>query len=122
MAHNEPVVGQESRESRRTLPLAVLNRAVRIVQLGGKPDMNPAGILSRSHSDYVEGDSLIDMLKEDLIAERIAIDSYREIILFLGEKDPTSRRVMEEVLAKEEEHAEDISTLLEDLGHMSKDE
>jgi bacterioferritin len=96
--------------------------AERIVQLGGAPDFNPASLVGRSHSDYTEGDSLIEMLKEDLIAERIAIDSYREIILYLGDKDPTSRRVMEEILAKEEEHAEDLSTLLEDLGHTKKEE
>jgi bacterioferritin len=91
--------------------------AKRIVQLDGKPDLNPEGLLTRSHSDYTEGDNLIDMLKENLIAERIAIDSYREIAQYLGDKDPTSRRVIEEVLAQEEEHAEDISSLLEDIGH-----
>jgi len=86
--------------------------AGRIVQLGGAPDLNPANLLSKSHSEYVEGDSLIDMIKEDLVAERIAIDSYREIIQYIGAKDPTTRRVMEEILAKEEEHAEDMSSLL----------
>ncbi len=91
--------------------------AKRIVQLDGKPNLNPEGLLSRSHSDYTDGDNLIDMLKENLIAERIAIDSYREIAQYLGDKDPTSRRVIEEVLAQEEEHAEDISSLLEDIGH-----
>ena len=86
--------------------------AGRIVQLGGAPDLNPANLLGKSHSEYVEGDSLIDMIKEDLVAERIAIDSYREIIQYIGAKDPTTRRVMEEILAKEEEHAEDMSSLL----------
>lgn len=87
--------------------------AQRIVQLGGAPDLDPAGLTSRSHAEYVEGDSLIDMIKEDLVAERIAIDSYREIAHYVGEKDPTTRRLMEEVLAKEEEHAEDLVSLLQ---------
>src|SRR3546814_13913181 len=78
----------------------------RIVQLGGKPNLSPDGLLSRSHSDYVEGEDIVEMLQEDLVAERIAIDSYREIIDYLGSDDPTSRRVMAEILAKEEEHAE----------------
>jgi bacterioferritin len=90
--------------------------AERITQLGGEPDFSPDGLLSRSHSDYVKGDDLVDMIKEDLVAERIAIDSYREIVQYLGNDDPTSRRVMEEILAVEEEHAEDMSTLLEQLG------
>jgi bacterioferritin len=86
--------------------------AERIKQLGGKPDMNPATLLQRSHSEYKEGNSLIDMIKENLVAERIAIESYREMIQFFGEKDPTSRRIMEEILAKEEEHADDLADLL----------
>jgi bacterioferritin len=86
--------------------------AERIKQLGGKPDMNPATLLQRSHSEYKEGNSLIDMIKEDLVAERIAIESYREMIQFFGDKDPTSRRIMEEILAKEEEHADDLADLL----------
>lgn len=90
--------------------------AERIIQLNGKPDLNPAGLLTRSHSEYVEGETLTDMIKEDLVAERIAIDSYSEIIRYLGDKDPTSRRLMEEILAKEEEHAEDMKTLLERLS------
>lgn len=88
----------------------------RIVQLGGAPDLNPETLSSRSHSQYVEGDGLVDMIREDLVAERIAIDSYREIVQWLADKDPTTRRVMEEVLAKEEEHAEDLSSMLEDIG------
>jgi bacterioferritin len=91
--------------------------AERITQLGGAPDFSPDGLATRSHAEYVEGDSLEDMIREDLVAERIAIDSYREIVLYLGEKDPTSRRLMEEILAKEEEHADDLANLLEDLGH-----
>src|SRR5437870_8086434 len=89
--------------------------AERIRQLGGAPDFNPQGLLTRSHAQYAEGDSLIDMIKEDLIAERIAIESYTEMIRWFGDKDPTSRRLMEEILAKEEEHADDMATLLETL-------
>src|SRR3954467_4812846 len=90
--------------------------AERIVQLRGKPDFSPEGLAARSHSEYVEGEELVDMLEEDLVAERIAIDTYREIVQYLGNADPTTRRLMESILAKEEEHAEDISSLLEALG------
>ena len=90
--------------------------AQRIVQLGGEPNLSPEGLLSRSHSEYVEGTSLIDMIKEDLVAERIAIDSYRETINYLGNDDPTTRRMMEGILAMEEEHADDLVSLLEELG------
>ncbi|AND70860.1 bacterioferritin [Dyella thiooxydans] len=90
--------------------------AERITQLDGAPNFNPDGLLTRAHADYVEGDDLVDMIKEDLVAERIAIDSYRAIIRFLGNDDPTTRRMMEEILAMEEEHAEDMATLLEELG------
>src|ERR1700744_6637266 len=86
--------------------------AERIKQLGGKPEMNPAILTSRSHSEYKEGTSLADMIREDLIAERIAIESYREIVQFLGDKDPTTKRLMESILAKEEEHADDMADLL----------
>jgi bacterioferritin len=86
--------------------------AERITQLGGSPNLDPTGLASRSHSEYKEGTTLIDMIKEDLIAERIAIESYSEIVRFLGEKDPTSRRMMEDLLAVEEEHANDMSDLL----------
>ena len=86
--------------------------AQRIVQLGGAPDLNPEGLLTRSHAEYVEGETLTDMIKEDLVAERIAIDSYREIIQYLGNDDPTSRRLMETILAVEEEHADDLVSLL----------
>jgi bacterioferritin len=89
--------------------------AERIRQLGGAPDFNPEGLLSRSHAQYAEGTSLVDMIKEDLIAERIAIESYLEMVRFFGDNDPTSRRLMEEVLQQEEEHADDMSTLLETL-------
>jgi len=86
--------------------------AERIKQLGGKPQMNPAVIAQSSHSEYKEGSSLVDMIREDLVAERIAIETYREMIHFFGHKDPTSRRLIEEILAKEEEHAHDLSGLL----------
>src|ERR1043165_9874348 len=88
----------------------------RIVQLKGEPNLNPEGLLTRSHAEYVEGDSLIDMIKEDLVAERIAIDTYRAIIQFLGNDDPTSRRMMEGILAVEEEHADDLVNMLEKMG------
>ena len=91
--------------------------AERITQLGGAPDFSPDGLVTRSHAEYVEGNSLEEMIKEDLVAERIAIDSYREMISYLGEEDPTSRRLMEEILAKEEEHADDLARLLEGLAH-----
>ena len=86
--------------------------AERIVQLGGEPDLDPDTLMSRSHSEYKPGTSLVDMLREDLIAERIAIQSYREIVEWLHGKDPTTKRMMEDILAKEEEHAEDIQSLL----------
>ena len=91
--------------------------AARIVQLNGEPDLNPQGLLSKSHAEYVEGDTLTEMIKEDLIAERIAIDSYREMINYFGNDDPTSRRMLEGILAVEEEHADDLVSLLEDIGH-----
>ncbi len=89
--------------------------AERIVQLGGQPDFNPQGLLTRSHAEYVEGSSLVDMIKEDLVAERIAIDSYRDMVRYFGNEDPTSRRMMEGILAVEEEHADDLVTLLEKI-------
>lgn len=84
----------------------------RIVQLGGEPNLSPKGLLERSHSEYVEGTSLEDMIKENLIAERIAIDSYRQMIEYIGEQDTTTRRLLEEILAVEEEHADDMSDFL----------
>src|SRR5262247_3274907 len=89
--------------------------AQRIVQLQGEPNLNPDGLLTRSHAEYVEGTSLVDMIKEDLVAERIAIDSYREMINYFGNDDPTSRLMMEGILAVEEEHADDLVTLLEQM-------
>jgi len=90
--------------------------AGRIVQLGGEPNFSPEGLLSRSHAEYVEGETLQDMIKEDLVAERIAIDSYREMITYMGNDDPTSRRMLEGILAVEEEHADDLVNLLGGLG------
>jgi bacterioferritin len=86
--------------------------AQRIVQLNGEPNFQPEGLATRSHSQYVEGDDLVSMIKEDLVAERIAIETYSEIVRWLGDGDPTTRRVIEEILAKEEEHAEDLVSLL----------
>lgn len=90
--------------------------AERISQLNGEPDLNPAGLNGRSHSEYKEGSDLISMIREDLIAERIAIESYTEIIRWLGEADPTSRRLIEKILEVEEEHAEELANLLTSLS------
>ena len=90
--------------------------AERIVQLGGEPDMNPVGMTERSHSEYVEGSSLAEMVREDLIAERIAIESYGEMVRYIGHGDPTTRRMLEGILAKEEEHAEELASMLETLS------
>ncbi|GAB4166996.1 MAG: bacterioferritin [Rhodocyclaceae bacterium] len=89
--------------------------AARIVQLRGAPDFNPEGLLTRSHAEYVEGSTLREMIEEDLVAERIAIDSYGEMIRYVGDKDITTRRMLEGILAMEEEHADDLASLLEDL-------
>ncbi len=91
--------------------------AERITQLGGAPDFSPGGLATRSHAEYVEGGSLEEMIREDLVAERIAIDSYREMAEYFGSKDITSRRLVEDILAKEEEHADDLARLLEGLSH-----
>ncbi len=89
--------------------------AQRIVQLNGEPNFNPEGLASRSHAEYVEGSDLASMIKEDLVAERIAIESYSEIVRWLGSDDPTTRRLIEDILKMEEEHAEDLSSLLQRL-------
>ncbi|MDH0617345.1 ferritin-like domain-containing protein [Pseudomonas fulva] len=89
--------------------------AERIVQLGGEPDFNPDNLSKNSHAQYVAGATLKEMVLEDLVAERIAIDSYREIIQYIGDKDPTTRRIFEDILAQEEEHADDMSDLLDGL-------
>jgi len=90
--------------------------AKRIVELGGAPDFSPEGLSERSHAEYVAGDTVHAMIKEDLIAERIAIESYREMIAYLGEADPTTRRLLEEILAMEEEHADDLASLMVNLA------
>jgi len=90
--------------------------AARIVQLDGEPNFNPAGLTSRSHAEYVEGEGLLDMIQEDLVAERVAIDSYGEMIRYMGTNDPTSRRMLEGILATEEEHADDLKTLIETIA------
>lgn len=95
--------------------------AKRIVELRGEPDFSPDGLAQRSHAEYVEGDTLKDMIKEDLIAERIAIESYREMITSLGDQDSTTRRLLETILASEEEHAEDLSSLLDGIKGASRD-
>ena len=94
--------------------------AERITQLGGAPDFSPQGLATRSHSEYVEGESLVDMIKEDLVAERVAIDSYADMIRYLGDDDPTTRRMMESILAMEEEHADDLAKLLATLDPTKK--
>ena len=87
--------------------------AERIVQLGGEPNFSPDGLVSRSHAEYVEGTTLADMIKEDLVAERIAIDSYRDFIEYLGTQDSTTKRMLEAILAVEEEHADELADLLQ---------
>ncbi|HKR64447.1 MAG TPA: ferritin-like domain-containing protein [Thermoanaerobaculia bacterium] len=94
--------------------------AGRIVQLGGSPNFSPDGLLSRSHSEYTEGQTLLDMIKEDLIAERVAIDSYTEMIRYIGDDDITTRRMLEQILAVEEEHADDLVSFLADIERMDK--
>ncbi len=95
--------------------------ATRITQLGGEPNFDPKGLASRSHAEYVEGKSLLDMVREDLIAERIAVQSYNDIIRYLGDDDPTTRIAMEHILGKEEEHADDMKRLLETLSTNGRD-
>lgn len=90
--------------------------AERIMQLGGKADYSPATLALRSHSEYVEGADLADMIEEDLVAERIAVESYGEFIRYLGSDDPTTRRLMETILENEEEHADDLASLLEKVA------
>lgn len=88
--------------------------AKRIVELGGEPNFSPDGLSARSHAEYVAGDTLREMIKEDLIAERIAVESYREMIACLGDNDPTTQRMLKDILAVEEAHADDLASLLQD--------
>jgi bacterioferritin len=90
--------------------------AQRIVQLGGIPNLSPEGLLSRSHAIYMEGQCLRDMIVDDLIAERIAIDRYRKMIMHVDNDDPTTRQLLESILAKELEHAEDLASLLQKVA------
>ncbi len=90
--------------------------AERIVQLGGEPDFSPEGLASRSHAEYKEGADLVEMIQEDLVAERVAIESYREIVNWLGTRDSTTRRLLEEILAVEEEHADELRSMLEGVS------
>ena len=89
--------------------------AKRITELGGEPDFSPDGLSDRSHAEYMPGDTLVSMIKEDLIAERIAIESYREFVAYLANNDPTTQRMIKEILAVEEEHADDMASLLEGM-------
>lgn len=89
--------------------------AERIVQLGGSPDFNPDTLTARSHAEYHSGTELLDMIREDLVAERIAIESYREMVSFLADHDPTTRRMLEDILAAEEQHADEMASLLKRL-------
>jgi bacterioferritin len=110
-----PAVAQEfaehAAEEQQHLDMA----AQRIVQLGGEPDLDPSGLPERSHTEYLPGKTLREMVEEDLIAERIVIQTYAEMIRWLGNDDPTTRRIVEQILAQEEEHADDLRSLLEDL-------
>lgn len=113
--HAEPVA-QEFLQHANDEQLHADQVALRITQLGGEPDFNPEGLLTRSVAEYKPGDSLVEMIKEDLIAERVVIMWYADIIRWFGDSDPTSRRLMEELLAKEEEHADDLADLLTEVG------
>jgi len=112
--HSEPVAAEFLQHANEEMQHAD-QIAERIIQLRGKPNFSPDGLSARSHAQYVEGDTLKDMIKEDLIAERIAIESYREMVAYLADQDPTTHRMLKEILAKEEEHAEDLVSLLQGL-------
>ena len=99
---------QHAKEEEQHLDLL----AERINQLGGKPNMNPDGVGSRAASEYVEGENLVDMIKENLVAERVAIETYRDMVRYFSDKDPTTRVILERILAQEEEHANDMHDLL----------
>ncbi len=94
--------------------------AGRIVQLGGEPDFAPDGLSARSHAEYIAGTTLVDMIKEDLVAERIAIDSYRELVQYLGHDDPTTSQLLKGILAVEEQHADELADLLADVTTSGK--
>lgn len=110
---NAPTVAAEFLEHANEEQMHADWIAQRITQLGGVPNFDPKGLATRSHAEYVEGESLSDMIREDLVAERIAIETYSEIIRWLKDNDPTTRRIMEDILKMEEEHADDLASLLE---------
>ncbi|WP_307800156.1 ferritin-like domain-containing protein [Actinomadura nitritigenes] len=110
--HSEPVAAEFLEHAQEEQQHAD-KLADRIVQLGGEPDFDPDTLTTRSHAGYDAGTGLIDMIREDLVAERVAVASYTEIIQWLGDRDPTTRRVFEDLLAQEEEHADDLRGLLE---------
>ncbi len=112
--HAEPVAAEFLEHAQQELAHAD-NIAARIIQLRGEPNFSPDGLSARSHAEYVEGNSLREMIQENLVAERVAIESYREMVAYIGDKDPTTRRVLEDILAVEEEHADDLVSLLEGL-------
>ncbi|HWO72123.1 MAG TPA: ferritin-like domain-containing protein [Dehalococcoidia bacterium] len=116
--HAEPIA-EEFLQHAADEQMHVDRVAERITQLGGAPNFSPEGMLSRSASEYKEGTNLIDMIREDLVAERVVIMWYTEIIRWFGDEDPTSRRLMEELLAKEEEHADELRNLLVELDSSS---
>ena len=119
--HYFMAAGHQRRPGRRRVPRSTPTRSratptrspTRITQLQGEPELQPGRLTARSHAEYVEGTTLVDMISEDLVAERIAIESYSEIIRWLGDKDPTTRRLMEDILAVEEEHADDLLDILQ---------
>jgi len=90
--------------------------SVRISQLGGTPNWNPEGLATRAHAQYAEGDTLVDMIREDLVAERVAIETYSEMVRWLGDDDPTTRRIIEDILKEEEHHADDLAGMLEGMN------
>ncbi|MDE0611193.1 MAG: ferritin-like domain-containing protein [Gammaproteobacteria bacterium] len=110
---NAPTVAAEFLEHANEEQMHADWIAQRITQLGGVPNLDPKGLATRAHAEYVEGESLSDMIREDLVAERIAIETYSEIIRWLKDNDPTTRRIMEDILKMEEEHADDLASLLE---------
>jgi bacterioferritin len=110
-----PAVAQEFAEHAAEEQQHMEMAAQRIVQLGGEPNLDPSGLPERSHTEYVPGKSLREMVEEDLVAERIVIQTYSEVIRWLGNDDPTTRRMTEQILEQEEEHADDLRTLLQEL-------
>ncbi|HTD91079.1 MAG TPA: ferritin-like domain-containing protein, partial [Burkholderiales bacterium] len=114
--HSDPVKAEFLAHAAEEMAHADL-LAKRIVELGGAPNFSPDGLSARSHAEYVEGDTLNAMIREDLVAERIAIESYREMIAYLADHDPTTQKMLKEILAGEEEHADDLASLLGDVKH-----